>query len=151
EQFAPAVGEERMSGTAEQRHVRPTLAKRTRRQGRGRRDGRGIAHRNVACIADEADDHIRHELLVAERRPSPPSHPPRCLRCSFGEADTAACGESVSGYTVEPPDAGDTRRSGNPKGRLKKPTGCVAVLVRCPTSPGARLLPCRLLEPAQAP
>src|SRR5215813_13128765 len=37
--------------------------------------------------------------------------------------------KSVSGHTVEPPEAGDARRSGNPKGRLKKPTGCVAALV----------------------
>jgi len=38
--------------------------------------------------------------------------------------------KSVSGHTVEPPEAGDARRSGNPEGRLKKPTGCVAAL--CP-------------------
>jgi len=34
---------------------------------------------------------------------------------------------------------------GNPKGRLKKPTGCVATLARCPTSRCAWLPPCRLL------
>jgi hypothetical protein len=35
------------------------------------------------------------------------SHTPCGLRCSFGEADTASRGESVSGHTVEPRDAGD--------------------------------------------
>ncbi len=38
------------------------------------------------------------------------SHTPCGLRCSFGAADTASGGESVSGHTVEPPDAGDARR-----------------------------------------
>jgi hypothetical protein len=38
------------------------------------------------------------------------SHTPCGLRCSFGEADMASGGESVSGYTVEPPDAVDARR-----------------------------------------
>jgi hypothetical protein len=50
------------------------------------------------------------------------------LRCAFGEADTDRATKSVS---VEPPDAGDARRKRNPKGRLKKPTGCVAALARC--------------------
>ena len=38
------------------------------------------------------------------------SHTPCGLRCSFGEADAASGGESVSEHTVEPPDAGDARR-----------------------------------------
>jgi len=82
---------------------------------------------------------------------SPPfshSMPPALLfrRGRYG----VGAAKSVSGHTVEPPEAGDARRSGNPKGRLKKPTGCVAALVRSARSNGARLLPCRLLEPAQA-
>src|SRR5262249_58606724 len=66
----------------------------------------------------------------------PAPGPPKLQRRRVGEADTAADGESVSGYTVEPPDAGDARISGNPKGRLKKTTGCVAALV--PRTPSSR-------------
>ena len=51
------------------------------------------------------------DLMAARPRgPSPYfSHWMR-LRCSFGVADTASGGESVSGHTIEPPDAGDARR-----------------------------------------
>src|SRR5262249_56055844 len=66
----------------------------------------------------------------------PAPGPPKLQRRRVGAADTAADGESVSGYTVEPPDAGDARISGNPKGRLKKTTGCVAALV--PRTPSSR-------------
>ena len=38
-------------------------------------------------------------------------HTPCGLGCALGEADTASGGESVSGQTVEPPDAGDARPS----------------------------------------
>src|SRR5215469_5604475 len=72
-----------------------------------------------------------------------------CVALSARQIQRRAA-KSVSGHTVEPPDAGDARRKATQKGRLKKPTGCVAALARCPTSRGARLLPCRLLEPAQA-
>src|SRR5215475_3334344 len=46
------------------------------------------------------------------------SHTPCGLRCSFGEADTAGGGESVSGHTVEPPNAGDARRKSS-AGRIE--------------------------------
>src|SRR2546426_3788459 len=78
------------------------------------------------------------------------SHTPCGLRCSFGEADTASGGEKRIGAYGRAARRWRCPPKGNPKGRLKKPTGGIAALARCPTSRGARLLPCRLLEPAQA-
>ena len=60
--------------------------------------------------------------LRAEREPTafnPHFSHWMCLRCSFGEADTTADGETVSGHTVEPPDAGDARRR-QPEGPVEE-------------------------------
>jgi hypothetical protein len=74
--------------------------------------------RNDAILADADFFGSKHDTIdgargndFVGRAVARISHTPCGLRCCFGEADTVSGGESVSGHTVEPPDAGDARRN----------------------------------------
>src|SRR5262245_64549731 len=65
EQLAPAVGEERVLRAAEERNIGAPVAEGARRERGGGGNRRGIADRDVAGVADQADDDVGQQLLAA--------------------------------------------------------------------------------------
>src|SRR5262245_19277141 len=66
EQLASAIGEERVPRAAEERNIGAPMSEDARRERGGGGNRRGIADRDVADVADEADDDVCQQLLAAD-------------------------------------------------------------------------------------